>query len=661
MERYKIPMQNEIINFIIDLEFGVFERIINIIPYSEIINFLKKNPKSKPTVVKSFRVEKIPKGMLIEPFYKSIVSEDDNNLIIFIYKFIMTVLSSVKEKAKENEINLAKVLKNRNDLDNLIEILINTEFSSDIELYFILERIKLTKKAVMEINSITEFKKQVIDSEKKLKESIRKEFILKQSEIEKEKNNIITDLENEIKRLKNEVKEKELKKIAEINSLQKEIKQKEIAFNNQSKSIEKKIKSLENKLQNSNLVYEKKIKEENDKFNKLKKLYIEKENEVKELSYILDKESNILVKRLEEDFIEKNLILVEELKVKEIEIEELNIKSEEIKNEIQVLTNKKSQYEEDIFYLDNKLAENIKRVKNLIGDIGFKESKNNNVIYSVCKDVNCDDLHKIDNIRDFVDDLSDNLEIVGIERKFKANLSNYITSIIMSEIPMLLIGYSSRGIANAISMTMYGQAAEVLNLSQEITSCDSIINHINKSDNNVILIENVVDNFNENIYLSVVKEIKNKIIIFSVESSDNIQIINRSIFNYMIPVDIEYVCGLSRNEEMISSLIDSKILNVSEISLNYDEDIIFREYEDLNFMSRIVKQILNKVKFIMNDINKVEDEISFNILAQYTLYPLSKNKGKTKEFLERARSKRTQMYSFSEFIDYATKVCEDIE
>ena len=198
----------------------------------------------------------------------------------------------------------------------------------------------------------------------------------------------------------------------------------------------------------------------------------------------------------------------------------------------------------------------------------------------------------------------------------------------------------------------------MINLSQKIETSEALIKRINQSSNKVILLENIIENFNENVYLPVVKEIKDKTVLFSMESSDNIHIINRSIFNYIIPIDIEYVGGLSKNEEMIISLVNNDILEINKKDGNYFYELISNRYNNINVINKVMKYLLSNAIIIMNEAYKMDIELVFNIIDQYTIYPLSKNKGRVNNFIDLLREKQIDSYTFEEFVNYVEKECE---
>ena len=60
----------------------------------------------------------------------------------------------------------------------------------------------------------------------------------------------------------------------------------------------------------------------------------------------------------------------------------------------------------------------------------------------------------------------------------------------------------------------------------------------------------------------------------------------------------------------------------------------------------------------MNETYKRDIELVFNIIAQYTIYPLSKNKDRVNSLIGLLREKQIDSYTFEEFINYIEKECE---
>lgn len=656
MKKLGLGSINPYNDFIQSLDYEIFERIINIISIKSIRIFLKNNPKCKPKMYQSFRVESITKKMIVDSFYKSITIDKNMKLISFIYTSIEEIILKIDNACKEKNITLDNILKKENELDTLIDILLESSFDTDIELYFIINKIKLTLKVKKEINYISELKRKIKEREKEIVAKIQAQYKEKQDELKKEKEYIITNLETEIKQLKNEKKELEFNNLIIIDNLKKEYEAKEQNYKYQLKNIEKSCNKLEREKSEEKKKFDKELLNEKYKIEQLNKRYIGKVKELEEVNLIINKKTIEFNNELEDKFKKNNFELIKEIEMKKNELENILKKTQELKDESEKINKKKLQYENDIEYLEKKLLMNINRIKDLIGEVGIKD--NSSYIHSICEKVTLNELYKTFDIKDFIYDLEVNLEIAGIESKFKGNLSKYLAAIMLSKIPIVLIGYNSRGVAKAISTSMYGEAPEIINLSQRTETCESLIKHINKSSNKVILLENIVENFNENIYLPVVKEIKDKTVLFSIENSDNIHIINRSIFNYMIPIDIEYVGGLSKNEEMIISLVSDDILDINKKNVNYFYELISNRYDNINVISKVMKYILANVVSIMNETYKIDIELVFNIIAQYTIYPLSKNKDRVNSLIGLLREKQIDSYTFEEFVNYIEKECE---
>lgn len=656
MKKLGLKSVNTYNDFIQSLDYEVFERIINIISIKSIRIFLKDNPKCKPKMYQSFRVESITKKMIVDSFYKSITIDKNMKLISFIYISIKELLSKVDDICKEKNITLDNILKKENELDTLIDILLESSFDTDIELYFIINEIKLTLKAKKEINYICELKRKIKEREKEIVAKIQAQYKEKQEKLKKEKEYIIANLETEIKQLKNEKKELEINNSIILDNLKEKYETREKNYKYKLKDIEKNCNKLEKEKNEEKKKFDKELLNEKNRIEQLNRRYIEKEKELEEVNLIINKKTTEFNNELEDKFKKNNSKLIEEIEIKKNQLENMSKKIQELKDESEKINKKKLQYENDIEYLEKKLLTNINKIKGLIGEIGIKD--NSSYIHSVCEKVALGEVNNTSDIKDFIYDLGINLEIAGIEPKFRGNLAKYLTAIVLSKTPIALIGYNSREVAKALSTSMYGQAPEIINLSQKIETSEALIKRINQSSNKVILLENIIENFNENVYLPVVKEIKDKTVLFSMESSDNIHIINRSIFNYIIPIDIEYVGGLSKNEEMIISLVNNDILEINKKDGNYFYELISNRYNNINVINKVMKYLLSNAIIIMNEAYKMDIELVFNIIDQYTIYPLSKNKGRVNNFIDLLREKQIDSYTFEEFVNYIEKECE---
>ena len=245
MKKLGLKSVNTYNDFIQSLDYEVFERIINIISIKSIRIFLKDNPKCKPKMYQSFRVESITKKMSVDSFYKSITIDKNMKLISFIYISIKELLSKVDDICKEKNITLDNILKKENELDTLIDILLESSFDTDIELYFIINEIKLTLKAKKEINYICELKRKIKEREKEIVAKIQAQYKEKQEKLKKEKEYIIANLETEIKQLKNEKKELEINNSIILDNLKEKYETREKNYKYKLKDIEKNCNKLE--------------------------------------------------------------------------------------------------------------------------------------------------------------------------------------------------------------------------------------------------------------------------------------------------------------------------------------------------------------------------------------------------------------------------------
>lgn len=449
MKKLGLGSINPYNDFIQSLDYEIFERIINIISIKSIRIFLKNNPKCKPKMYQSFRVESITKKMIVDSFYKSITIYKNMKLISFIYTSIEEIILKIDNACKEKNITLDNILKKENELDTLIDILLESSFDTDIELYFIINKIKLTLKVKKEINYISELKRKIKEREKEIVAKIQAQYKEKQDELKKEKEYIITNLETEIKQLKNEKKELEFNNLIIIDNLKKEYEAKEQNYKYQLKNIEKSCNKLEREKSEEKKKFDKELLNEKYKIEQLNKRYIGKVKELEEVNLIINKKTIEFNNELEDKFKKNNFELIKEIEMKKNELENILKKTQELKDESEKINKKKLQYENDIEYLEKKLLMNINRIKDLIGEVGIKD--NSSYIHSICEKVTLNELYKTFDIKDFIYDLEVNLEIAGIESKFKGNLSKYLAAIMLSKIPIVLIGYNSRGVAKAIS------------------------------------------------------------------------------------------------------------------------------------------------------------------------------------------------------------------
>ena len=431
---------------------------------------------------------------------------------------------------------------------NLIDILLKRLNLNEIYIFFVLNGIdlsisqkKLMDESIQEVKNIKIIEEKLKNKEKEILkkeiENIKIDFNNK-LKIEKSKNKELNDRFNKIetsmseeknllnKKIleyeeKNNILNKKLKKLDEKNKstngylkiLKNEFKlnlEKEIKI---KKELQEKNDKLNNELGKRYEIYSKdyKLKWEEDNKKILKEEIILKEKVNKLNDYIIELQSNIA-----------NLEILKEEKKKKLDNYNNIIKSfiDNIDREIIIESLRSSMLN---INTNTKLKENNVYIKE---SIKINESK-----VEVCEDI-CD----------FSDCIAHNLKSIGVG-KIRNELSDYIVSVLSSKLIPLIIGYKSREVAKAISYAYSGETPFIVTLPLGYDNINKLMEIYNNCESKVILIEGVVGQMNESIITSLFREYveyddSNKIILFTCEDNDMIDLMPRYLFEYITLIRI---------------------------------------------------------------------------------------------------------------------------
>jgi hypothetical protein len=163
---------------------------------------------------------------------------------------------------------------------------------------------------------------------------------------------------------------------------------------------------------------------------------------------------------------------------------------------------------------------------------------------------------------DMVFFLEMNLKRAGIIEDIVSNLSQYITACMTQKVPLLLVGYGSRNVADAISATLCGMTSDVITLTGRYNDCKMLSKTILSCQSNVVLIENAIGYIDEQIYMQIIKELSAKTLLFSLDFTDQLNFISKSVLNYVNLLCLDDICGRKEQGEYNLTTLNKDILSV---------------------------------------------------------------------------------------------------
>lgn len=528
-------------NFKEDFTKEEVETLLSILPKDFLIDHISKNAKAFKEEVGGFRPSHLPMDKLLNAFYTKLVKQETIPTISFISAILTKTIELINKEASVEEKDISKIVKDKEKtLDNFLEKLLDSYFKNHIDLYFKLLLVTLTEEDKVYIQNrkitlleLVEFKKELKkESDRKIKEAIG-EVEINNQKLLKQKKEEITILQSGLKNLEIDFEENnnilsiKLKRVDEL-SLEVE------ELNELVRDKNQKILKLENLL--------------NDKSKKLEESIEKKwkeENQEKELTFLkrieeLKEDERTISKRVD--------ILKKEKNVLDLDLSKYSFKKNEMESDISFLENKSGLFLEKFNKLfSNKTSEN----QSFSDNYFIYPSEINNCIEN--------ELEEITEVDNFIEDLSYNFEVSGIQRDYSADLAEYIFSTFSNKMNPFLIGYNTNSIAHAFSYLVCGEKAEIINLNPGFSNSSHLIDIINKSNSKVILIENILNSVSENVYLSLLKMNLNKFIFFSLESSETISLLPEFLKNYFLFINIDNIATVPTANDYYFAMINESI------------------------------------------------------------------------------------------------------
>ena len=592
-----------------------FFDLINTLDNKDLIEPIKKNSKRFSQDTKGWRIDRLDKNKLREIYFKYIYKKRDNNLAQHLLSILNKNTLEIKERIKLElcdieDIKLRLENYDKEFIEKMIDLLLDTTYSMNILLYFKVMDIELREEISSYLEDVSKIKRVIKDEKIKITNEINYEFNEKLKQIERNKNEIIKVKEREIKELNFEIDKIGKKLALDIEKKEIEVLKLKNNYISREKNLKLEIDKLNSKVKDSEQRLEKVVFEREE----LEKINIKKEEEIKELSCLCENKYDMFDKYAKTRWQKENKDL--ELKNKEIQQDICNLKiyklnieeeilklkkdEENIRSIINSLENKSKEFIDNISYVINRvektkaIQENINREKSeLSSSIHHIESK----VIEIDPDIKKDKF-------DFIEELADNFECMGIGNNYVFYLAKYVYATIASEMGLLVVGYNNRMFAHVISYTINNSSADIIVIPPGFTDSEQLIKIVNNLKSKVILIENAIDNIAESVYIPLLKQNREKILIFSVESSENLNVIPKGVFNYLIPIALELILESDKIEGLYSCITPDDIFKYSNDNKMRKSKLLdsFNEFLDFGNITKI------KMAKINNIINEFDSE-----------------------------------------------------
>ena len=525
-------------------------------------------------------------------------------------------LSSLKRLFKSacekyEEIDLEKI--NEYDTEKLFWLyeVISKDSLSDLsyDLYIVflkLYGLKLSDQVLLEletrISNMIEQRKRQSDHVKEIESLLKKQEKELTSQFEQEKDRYIKEIKNHSKEISRLRKENE-----EITLALEECKKKESFEHTQI--VETWNKEAERE-------YQRKCKEQDQKLAQLyreelsvirNKLQEEKRQQEEKLAAEIEE---IRAKNQEET--ERLIDEISSLEDKKNQIEQNNDSLQLELEELQDMLNRQKEIEEEFFeniekrVYEKKIDETLtKRLRFETGSEEQTVTKRMSSEHSIFQDIYVKE-HVLDTnetivcdpvseMSDFENDLRDNIDLF-FEEAMDISISCVAALVLgKSIIVEQSIAYD---LAKCISAVTSASMPSCVRIHDSVTvKMTDVIEQINSQKNRTVLIDGVLDKFDETLFAAICSECSEKHLIFSISDISNLSLCSKTIHNYSVVFDIEEFYTYESNDQLLTAETDITV---------YREEIDFakcRKYYDKTFRNLVAKKIFGKKSAI--DFSKV--------------------------------------------------------
>ena len=555
-----------------------FNILLDILPNNRLTYLFKKFPKKFRNDIRGFRPGHIPKNILDSIYSKYIYEVKQYEMTIHIKIVIGEFLNNIEKrisKSFNNTQNLREEIReDYKKLEKLIDILFTSEIGENIFLYFKMvdydldvSQVKVIKERIL----YNKIKQHVLDD-------IQDEFENKLNKAAQKSKSKINDLKGEISHIensKNELKEK-------------------------LKSVEKKVKNLLNKNEELKVEIETKNKEIKNKSDIIET----KKIEILELKDLVNNKYDRFLKYSTEKYENENEKLIDKNNELSKTSEKVDLELKEKKEIIENLNRTLNQMKLKENDLKRSIVDNLEKLSEYSGyskskeEIIICESKsfNNNVDDEIVSDLDF-----------FIDDLISNLEISGIEREYSGNIAKSITATFIKKLGLVLVAGNNLEISNAISELISCRSADVITLPPNFIDLKKIIEVIKNTNSEVVFIDTPILQIHDEVVTTLVNKFQDeKILIFSCENMDMIEILNKRLLKYLNFIDLNNATTFKRNEELYHSKLDKKIF---EVDIDFDvKKRIFNKLSKDNNISHINQVVKLNWSEMASIIDKLKGE-----------------------------------------------------
>lgn len=414
---------------------------------------------------------------------------------------------------------------------------------------------------------------KIVDKEFDTIEQIRVEYC-----IEQQANNLqmIAEYENKINLLNSdhqiELEQLKKKHFKEIKELQQEIRNLSDLIQGKKESLEEIWKNETEKMHSQRM--ESLLEEYNQKREGLEKRYneanIQLDKGYKEKKELFLSEIENQTSQLQSKFESKKKMLNEDIGNMQVISQTLHEKEDLLRAEIEALETRKSelqtyidhyfqQFEEHAIQLKLDALLTSKFSQRTLGLLSKKTSEEAQTIQLDQNELlsyggepvkNGEYIEPVDESENVLEDLKDNIELFFEDSYEIAKLLLVSQSLKKA---VLVDSFSAKKIGDSLSALSDGKYVTIVDLNDDKYTLKAVIDFINDMPEKTILVEGVIDRFDDKALSSICRNCRDKILIFSYAEKSTLEIISKSYLQYCIPLFLEEKLTFESSEELLIS------------------------------------------------------------------------------------------------------------
>lgn len=414
---------------------------------------------------------------------------------------------------------------------------------------------------------------KIVDKEFDTIEQIRVEYC-----IEQQANNLqmIAEYENKINLLNSdhqiELEQLKKKHFKEIKELQQEIRNLSDLIQGKKESLEEIWKNETEKMHSQRM--ESLLEEYNQKREGLEKRYneanIQLDKGYKEKKELFLSEIENQTSQLQSKFESKKKMLNEDIGNMQVISQTLHEKEDLLRAEIEALETRKSELQTYIDHYFQQFEEHAIQLKldalltskfsqrtlELLSKKTSEEAQtiqldqNELLSYGGEPVKNGEYIEPVDESENVLEDLKDNIELFFEDSYEIAKLLLVSQSLKKA---VLVDSFSAKKIGDSLSALSDGKYVTIVDLNDDKYTLKAVIDFINDMPEKTILVDGVIDRFDDKALSSICRNCRDKILIFSYAEKSTLEIISKSYLQYCIPLFLEEKLTFESREELLIS------------------------------------------------------------------------------------------------------------